>query len=90
MLMVHVHALNDDNLSHAHQINKKSNEREENAYLKAGSVAAEVLSSIRTVLAFGGEHREEKRLCKGDDFISLLFYVLKFIYTIELPGCQSV
>ena len=44
------------------QINKKSNEKEETAYLKAGSVATEVLSSIRTVLAFGGEHRETKRL----------------------------
>lgn len=29
--------------------------------MKAGSVAAEVLSAIRTVVAFGGEEREEKR-----------------------------
>ena len=35
--------------------------REESAYLKAGSVAAEVLSAIRTVVAFGGEDWEQKR-----------------------------
>ena len=44
------------------QITKKSKEKEENAYLKTGSVATEVLSSIRTVFAFGGEYKEEKRL----------------------------
>ena len=47
---------------HADQITKKSKEKEESAYLKAGSVATEVLSSLRTVLAFGGEYKEEKRL----------------------------
>ena len=47
---------------HTHQITKKSKEKEESAYLKAGSVATEVLSSIRTVLAFGAENREDKRL----------------------------
>ena len=31
------------------------------AYAKAGSVAVEVLSSIRTVAAFGGEKKEIKR-----------------------------
>ena len=33
-------------------------------------MATEVLSSIRTVLAFGGEHREENRLkaCVINDF----------------------
>ncbi|XP_075037496.1 bile salt export pump-like [Mixophyes fleayi] len=35
--------------------------RELKAYAKAGSVADEVLSSIRTVAAFGGEKREAKR-----------------------------
>ena len=30
----------------------------------AGSVAEEVLSSIRTVQAFGGEQREHDRYCK--------------------------
>ena len=31
------------------------------AYAKAGSVAVEVLSSVRTVAAFGGENKEIKR-----------------------------
>jgi len=37
------------------------NLREERAYLRAGSAAEEVLSAIRTVVAFGGEEREERR-----------------------------
>lgn len=32
------------------------------AYAKAGAVADEVLSSIRTVAAFGGEKKEVERL----------------------------
>ena len=32
-----------------------------NSYAKAGSVAEEVLSSIRTVAAFGGEKKEIAR-----------------------------
>jgi len=28
------------------------------AYAKAGAVAEEVLSSVRTVVAFGGQHKE--------------------------------
>ena len=40
---------------------KTFTEKEERAYLKAGSVAEEVLSAIRTVIAYGGEKREEKR-----------------------------
>ena len=31
------------------------------AYAKAGAVAEEVLSSVRTVTAFGGEHKEVER-----------------------------
>lgn len=31
---------------------------EQTAYAKAGSIAEEVLSSIRTVVAFGGEEKE--------------------------------
>jgi len=36
--------------------------QESSAYAKAGSVAEEVLSSIRTVVAFGGQEKECKRL----------------------------
>lgn len=35
--------------------------RELKAYAKAGAVADEVLSSIRTVAAFGGEQKETER-----------------------------
>ena len=35
--------------------------KEQGAYAKAGSVAEEVLSSIRTVSAFGGEDKEVER-----------------------------
>ncbi|KAM6979179.1 bile salt export pump [Tautogolabrus adspersus] len=39
--------------------------RELNAYAKAGAVADEVLSSIRTVAAFGGEEKEAERYDKN-------------------------
>ena len=35
--------------------------KEQNIYAKAGSIAEEVLSSIRTVIAFGGEEKEIER-----------------------------
>lgn len=35
--------------------------REQGAYASAGAVAEEVLSSIRTVIAFGGEEKEVER-----------------------------
>lgn len=35
--------------------------REQSAYAAAGAVAEEVLSSIKTVVAFGGEDREAHR-----------------------------
>ena len=31
------------------------------SYAKAGAIAEEVLSSVKTVVAFGGEHREANR-----------------------------
>merc|ERR1719458_2331720 len=36
-------------------------EKELNIYGKAGAIAEEVLSAIRTVIAFGGEEREIER-----------------------------
>jgi len=36
-------------------------EKEMQAYGKAGAIAEEVLSGIRTVIAFGGEKKEAKR-----------------------------
>ncbi|XP_065186517.1 phosphatidylcholine translocator ABCB4-like isoform X2 [Sycon ciliatum] len=38
--------------------------KEQEAYAKAGGVAEEVLSSIRTVVAFGGESKETERYVK--------------------------
>ena len=35
--------------------------RESNAYAAAGAVAEEVLGSVRTVVAFGGERKEVER-----------------------------
>ena len=35
--------------------------REQKEYASAGAVAEEVLSSIRTVVAFGGEYKDIKR-----------------------------
>ncbi|KAF6360991.1 ATP binding cassette subfamily B member 11 [Rhinolophus ferrumequinum] len=43
----------------------KFTDRELKAYAKAGSVADEVISSIRTVAAFGGEKREVERYEKN-------------------------
>ena len=37
--------------------------KELEAYSKAGAVAEEVLGSIRTVVAFGGQNKEVQRLC---------------------------
>lgn len=42
----------------AAEMQSKMTERELKAYSKAGSVAEEVLGSIRTVIAFGGEKKE--------------------------------
>ena len=53
--------------------------REQSAYAAAGSVAEEVLSAIRTVVAFGGENKEAERSL----FISSsqpLFLILSFIF----------
>ena len=46
------------------QIVTQFTSREQNAYAKAGAIAEEVLSSIRTVIAFGGEEKEAQRYGK--------------------------
>jgi ATP-binding cassette subfamily B (MDR/TAP) protein 1 len=40
---------------------------EQNAYAEAGSIAQQVISSIKTVVAFGGESNEIKRYCEKLD-----------------------
>jgi hypothetical protein len=39
--------------------------REQKAYASAGGIAEEVLSAIRTVVAFGGEAKEAERYLSG-------------------------
>lgn len=58
------------------------------AYAKAGSIADEVLSSIRTVAAFGGENKEVERLvilnvCCFPEFLeSILFPAFFFFFVL--------
>lgn len=46
------------------QLSTKLAKKELEAYGTAGAIAEEVLSSIRTVVAFGGEHKEATRYDK--------------------------
>jgi ATP-binding cassette subfamily B (MDR/TAP) protein 1 len=46
------------------QIIAKMISKELNAYGKAGGVAEEVISSIRTVLSYNGQQRETQRFAK--------------------------
>ena len=50
------------------QIIETYGSKEQDAYARAGAVAEEVLSSIRTVVAFGGEEKEVARLSTSMDF----------------------
>ena len=50
-------------------------EKELVAYGKAGSIAEEVLSSIRTVVAFGGQKKEVKRSAILQVLKSYILYV---------------
>ena len=43
------------------QLNVSFADREQKECASAGAVAEEVLSSVRTVVAFGGEYEEAKR-----------------------------
>jgi hypothetical protein len=50
------------------------------AYSKAGVVVEEVFSSIRTVLSYSGQIREEKRFDLNHRFFSLLFRTKIFLF----------
>lgn len=53
--------------------------KELTAYAKAGAVAEEVISSIRTVVAFGGEEIESKRFVNVHNFSNLeTFYIFRY------------
>lgn len=49
--------------------------RELKAYAKAGAVADEVLSAIRTVAAFGGEAKEADRCCSSPRLCSCGWFI---------------
>jgi len=54
------------------------------AYAKAGAVAEEVLSSIRTVVAFGGQQKESIR---WDAYSIVIMLVLHSAWPLFLPCC---
>ena len=49
------------------------------AYAQAGCVVEEVLSSIKTVIAFNGQDKEAKRYCKN----VIVLHVLHFANSIS-------
>ena len=55
---------------------RKSKQKEVEAYLKAGSVATQALSSLRTVLAFGGEEKEQEKSGYNSMANELLIHVV--------------
>jgi len=60
-------------------------------YASAGAVAEEVLSSIRTVVAFGGEYKEAKRwetllLAGTDEHSTSIGNALKYMHTDVVHG----
>ena len=71
--------------------------KELQAYATAGSVAEEVLSSIRTVAAFGGEKKEVERYniiqLKPSDSANLkrtdYFYQICYRYNEKLAGAEK-
>ena len=60
--------------------------QEQNAYARAGAVAEEVISSIRTVAAFGGEKKEVVRYI-GELEAARSIGIKRGIVTGALLGC---
>ena len=50
--------------------------REQKFYASAGAVAEEVLSMVHTIVMFGGEQRESKRLIVGIN----IYYIIPLIF----------
>lgn len=65
--------------------------KEQTAYAKAGAVAEEVISSIRTVFAFSGQEKEIKRChvfnCYQLPQMALFLQFKNVFYTIFAPNC---
>lgn len=53
--------------------------KEQDQYASAGAVAEEVLSSIRTVFAFGGEKKEATRLEILDNYFKTSRYHISYV-----------
>lgn len=66
-------------------IQTKMAKNELEAYAKAGSIAEEVLTAIRTVVAFGGEKKEAERLESFSRILSQGFF-----FFLVFSGYQSV
>lgn len=58
--------------------------KEQSAYAKAGAVAEEVLSAIRTVFAFSGQNKEIKR-CIQDSSSLVVEVVADRFHVLSLP-----
>lgn len=56
------------------QLTTSLTEKEQAAYAKAGSIAEEVFSCIRTVISFNGWHREKERYVCCSFIISDVFF----------------
>ena len=54
------------------------------AYGKAGAVAEEVFSSIRTVLSYNGQEREKKRFDFSNRYFNRLFLLMTFAFYIDM------
>lgn len=48
-------------ISYFNKVTTRFTSKEQKAYATAGALAEEVLSSIKTVIAFGGEYKESDR-----------------------------
>lgn len=57
---------------------------EQRHYAAAGNIAEEVLSAIRTVVAFGGENKETTRYVS----MSALHFYVRYIH-VEVANCIS-
>ena len=69
--------------------------KEQTAYAKAGAVAEEVLSAVRTVFAFSGQKREIERSVQRDLHVDLSLYgcaLISSMHTIyfQLSGIEDI
>ena len=54
------------------------------AYGKAGAIAEEVLSSIRTVLSYNGQTREEKRFDLNNNYSHCCYFTTIPLFYVDM------